>query len=202
MEDIRKTKLARTRKIELTGADMTSGEPLRSALERAGYGVESTERDRSRVTRLPGQEPLDEPAAYRHSQELYEMLQAVEAGERTKPFTLLVSDRSRNMACRENGPDWLAATGQGPDIFRVEMPAGYAQALARIALDRGATAAEVLTGAVRRAVIEETLHLPMPGRGENPLCGMGEARVQPGAWENADPDRRCPECALALEEEK
>ena len=185
------------RKIELTEVDMTRPEPLRSALEGAGYGVESTERDRSKLTCLPGQEPLDEPAVYRHSQDLYTMLQAVEAGERTKPFTLLVSDRSRNIACRENRPDGPVTTGQGPDTFRVELPAGYAPALARMALDRGETAADVLTGAVRRAVMEETLHLPAPGRGEETLCGMGEAHVHPGAWENADPDRRCPECAAA-----
>ena len=180
------------RKIELTEVDMTRPEPLRSALEGAGYGVESTERDRSRLTRLPGQDPLDEPAVYRHSQELYTMLQAVEAGERTKPFTLLVSDRSRNIACRENRPDC-----QAPDIFQVELPAGYAPALARMARDRGETAAEALTRAVRRAVMEETLHLPAPGRGEETLCGMGEAHVDPRAWEKADPDRRCPECAAA-----
>ena len=180
------------RKIELTEVDMTRPEPLRSALEGAGYGVESTERDRSRLTRLPGQEPLDEPAVYRHSQELYTMLQAVEAGERTAAFTLLVSDRSRNIACRENRPD-----RQAPDIFRVELPAGYAPALARMARDRGETAAEALTRAVRRAVMEETLHLPAPGRGEETLCGMGEAHMHPGAWEKADPDRRCPECAAA-----
>ena len=55
---------------------------------------------------------------------------------------------------------------------------------------------------MKNMVLEETDHIPMPGKADKTLCIMEKPNSHQETWDRAAPDRRCPECAkIQLQEQ-
>ena len=191
--------LSRTRKVQLTAAhvarafsDQEPDKPLQYALQDAGYSVAVMAYDYTRMTgpHEHGAPRNAESIRYRHSPELDRLIRDIESGRHMGQVTILISDKERRISFREHLREEETQT-----TFTVPVPDNYMPGLHRLAKDQGVTTEHAVKLAVRRAVLQNAVHLPMPGCPGKTLCLMAEHQHSKGTWETAAPEQRCPECA-------
>ncbi len=176
--------------------DVGGESALEYALKEAGYEVDMIDHGCTYID-MP-EADSEESVRYSHSPpELDGILQSIRCGEHMMPVTILVNDEERTMTLLEN-----AVEREEETPLTALVPESYRAALERLALDRGETPGDAVLRAVKNMVLEETEHIPIPGKPDRALCIMEKQHISQDRWDRAAPDRRCPECAKIQLQEK
>jgi hypothetical protein len=197
------TATKKTKKIQITTLHIArdlydvGGEcALEYALKEAGYEVDAIDHGCTYID-MP-EADSSESVRYSHSPpELDRLLQSISCGEHITPVTILVNDEERTITLLENTVEEEEKTP-----LTALVPESYRAALERLARDRGETPEDAVLRAVKNMVLEETDHIPMPGKPGRTLCIMEKQHIHRETWDRAAPDRRCPECAKIQRQEK
>ena len=169
---------------------------LWQALEDAGYEIDDMDDGYTNMSILEADS--GDPVRYSHSPpELDRLLQSISCGEHITPVTILVNDEERTITLLENTVEEEEKTP-----LTALVPESYRPALERLARDRRETPEDAVLRAVKNMVLEETDHIPMPGKPDRTLCIMEKQHIHREKWDRAAPDRRCPECAKIQLQEK
>ena len=185
-----------TREITIRTRHMVTNDPLRSALEETGHGVDHAGLDGTGFLNMPGEAETEKSILYRHSEELLQMIRTIECGERLRPVTLVIDDERREITLREDPPEEETVR------FHVDLPGRYARTLESMADAYGRGTGEILLSAFRDMVMAETVHMRVEGHETRTLCLLARWPTGRENWNDAPPGQRCPECTLIMGEEK